>query len=190
MGSDDGVEILEAEVKESWLERAMGMPGAISSVFILSILLPWIGFTKHIIWPMMVSFSVPVFYIFLTMVVLNRHISLRKHIPILIGVSLILYLVSMAPSTPSSLYIYITLFLIGLGISSLTYFIYYFLYRLGKRMWGMEEIKYRKRFLIAFLPSIFLMLLILFFISGIVIGVEGEEIITVAGWLVKITGGL
>lgn len=178
------------EDKESWLEKMLALPGAFSLIFFLAMFLPLLGFPSELSWALLTSFSIPTAYAFIMMAVLNRHISFKKHIPILTGLSFLIYILSRAPTTPSLLYAYIIFFVAGTAIASLSYFIYYLLYRFAKRMFGTEEVRIRKRFLIMFIPAMVIMFLLLFLIGGIVIGVVDEEIITVAGWLNGIVGGL
>jgi len=159
------------------IERSLKMPGAISVVVLLSILLPLFGiFPKPISLPLLMVFSIPTLYMFFAQVILNRPLSLKKNLLISGVASYVFYILSRYPFEAIEFYIYSLFFLIGGLISVIVYLVYYSMYLLGKKVrYENEEMSFRSRFIICFIPTLLVSLLFCVIIS-VFIGVWTFEL--------------
>lgn len=200
MGDEEGVEILEQGEKESrfgmtregFLEKAFSTPASASIIFLLSVFIPLFGlFPSEITLSMTFAFSIPLIVLFLIGVVMNKEVGIRELLSkwffLIIILSYVFYILSRSPWEPVQYYFYTAMFLIGFALSFLTYFIYYLFYLLSKRKGGMS---YRIRILIVFVPTLIIMMGIVFILSNIVIGVADGEVFTLGRWLFEWGGSI
>ncbi len=160
-------------------DRLIGMPGAFSVLFILTIILPLLNLLPQaIILPVLLIFSLPVFYVFMISVVFNKEFKPRKNVIATTIISYLLYILISYPFTGAfQFYAYSSIFLFSIIFGLITYLVYYIFLVIARRI--REPIGYRKRFLFAFLPSLVLMLGLSFFINLIF----GEFLLEIEGLL-------
>ncbi len=139
------------------LDRMLSMPGAVSVIFLLSVLLPALGvFPGSVTLAMFVAFSVPTLYIFMAQGVLNRDISLKRHVIVSWTVSYLFFLSMSWPLEPLAFYIQSFYFTFGSLFAFLVYLVYFGFFRLGKSR--ESQLSHRKRLLLCFLPTLMITL--------------------------------
>ncbi len=161
-------EIEELKItRDDFREKALSMPGAISSIFVLAILIPALSlFPSNITVAMFVAFSVPTFYVFIIRTIFNREIGIKKHLTLTVFLSYLLYMFGLSAwETAAQFYVHSFFFVIGMGFGALTYLTYWIIYKIGKATLK-EELSYRKRFFFIFIPTTAIMLFISIMLSS------------------------
>jgi len=150
--------------RENFIDKTMSMPGALSVLFLLSVILPAMSiFPSTITLAMMTAFSVPIIFVFLAEVAVDRRVSIKKS-TLLFFPAYLLYMLSRYPWSPMQYYLYSFFFVFGALLSVVTYAVYYIFIKIGRKIKS-GKLSFRWRFLLAFIPSLFVMLILSWIIS-------------------------
>ena len=155
---------MKIEIDDDFLERTLSMPGALTVIYLFSMIFPSLGLLPtYVIVPMLIAFSIPIVYIYLASVALNRMVRLRRHITIVMFLSYFLYLFSKLPESATELYVRTFIYFFGVLLALMYYLIYYLFYKISVITKG--ELSIRKRFVLVFIPSFVIDLLFTFLLN-------------------------